>query len=134
MSVDSLSTVPGVLIQDLADDIGPLILDPSFNLSSSALTGFAKSMILTRSMGKTTKAPTAPAIPPSVKSKTPPATLARALVGVAGSVETTVGSGGDHYPSAPCQPIAKPTLASSSASKSAIPNLCTVSWAPLLAR
>ena len=53
-------------------------------------------MLLTKSIGKTTNAPTAPAIPPSVKSYTPPAISDRVLVAAAGAAELTVGAGGAH--------------------------------------
>lgn len=133
MFVDHLSTMPGVLVQDFPNDIRSLILNSRFDLSCQFT--FSKSLeSLTISIGKTAKAPIAPAIPPLVKFQADSPTSCSQLRGAAGTAEEEVGSGGDHYPSAPCQPIAKPTLASSSASKSAIPNLCTVSWAPLLAR
>jgi hypothetical protein len=67
MPVDSLRTVPGVLIEHLADNTGSLILDSGFDLDHQILNNLT-AFGLTRSMGKTTKAPTAPATPPCTKS------------------------------------------------------------------
>jgi len=67
MSIDSLRAMPGVLVEYLSNNIRSLILDSSFDLNQSARTS-SGIIGLTRSIGNTTNAPTAPAMPPIVKS------------------------------------------------------------------